>query len=191
VAAIGLGSNLGERDRTIAAGLAALDRLPRTRLDRVSRLLETEPVGPPGQGPYLNGAALLRTHLPPRRLLEALLEIERRHGRDRAREIRHGPRTLDLDLLIYGDLVVEEDGLSIPHPRMSSRRFVLEPLAEIAGGLLHPTLGASVDSLLERLTRRNPAAEGSSSRSADPEPARGASNAGVAGTLSTFPTTPE
>ncbi|MGA0285588.1 MAG: 2-amino-4-hydroxy-6-hydroxymethyldihydropteridine diphosphokinase [Phycisphaerales bacterium] len=147
VAAIGIGSNLGDRETTISAALTDLDRLPQTRLDRVSRLHETEPVGPPGQGPYLNGAALLRTTLPPRRLLEALLAIERSFGRDRANEVRHGPRTLDLDLLLYGDLVLDEAGLTIPHPRMTERRFVLEPLSEVGGELMHPVHGASVDSL--------------------------------------------
>ncbi|MHC4833859.1 MAG: 2-amino-4-hydroxy-6-hydroxymethyldihydropteridine diphosphokinase [Planctomycetota bacterium] len=153
VAALGIGSNLGDRDATIAAALTDLDRLPRTRLDRVSRLHETEPVGPPGQGRYLNGAALLVTALPPRRLLEALLAIERRHGRDRSAEVPNGPRTLDLDLLLYGDLIVDEAGISIPHPRMTQRRFVLEPLAEIAAHLVHPTTGASVDSLLDGLSK--------------------------------------
>jgi len=151
VAAIGLGSNLGDREATIAAALADLDRLPQTRLDRVSRLRETEPVGPPGQGPYLNGAAVLLTTLPPRRLLEALLAIERCHGRNRADEIRHGPRTLDLDLLLYGQAILEEPELSIPHPRMIERRFVLEPLAEIAGHMTHPVERASVDFLARRL----------------------------------------
>lgn len=152
VVAIGIGANLGDREATIAAGLADLDRLPRTRLDRVSRLRETEPVGPPGQGPYINGAAVLVTGLPPRRLLEAMLSIERRHGRDRSNEVRNGPRTLDLDLLLYGDAVLDEAGLTVPHPRMHERSFVLEPLAEIAGDLMHPLEGASVDFLRSRLS---------------------------------------
>lgn len=168
VAAIGVGSNLGDREGIIAAGLLGLDAIADTRLDRVSRLRETAPVAPPGQGPYLNGAALLTTTLPPRRLLEAMLAIERSHGRDRSVEVPNGPRTLDLDLLLYGDLVLDEPGLSIPHPRMHQRRFVLEPLAEIAGDLTHPVAMASVDSLLARLPAADADSETSPMRVSEP-----------------------
>lgn len=149
-AAIALGSNLGDREATLRSAVAALDALPHTDLQRVSRFHETDPVGPPGQGRYLNAAAILSTGLPPRRLLEALLEIERHHGRIRS-ELRNGPRTLDLDLTLYGDLVLSEGGLEVPHPRFATRRFVLAPLAEIAPHWRHPIIGASVDSLLRRL----------------------------------------
>jgi 2-amino-4-hydroxy-6-hydroxymethyldihydropteridine diphosphokinase len=148
--AIALGSNLGDREATLRSAVAALDALPLTDLRRVSRFHETEPVGLPGQGRYLNAAAILATGLPPRRLLEALLEIERQHGRVRT-GLRNGPRTLDLDLTFYGDLVLSEGGLEVPHPRFTTRRFVLAPLAEIAPHWRHPVVGVSVDSLLRRL----------------------------------------
>ncbi len=147
-ALIAVGSNLGERAVTIDG---ALDRLGQRRgvtVVRRSRLLETEPVGPPGQGSYLNGAAELRTTLSPRELLDALLAVEVEFGRDRRTSIRNGPRTLDLDLLLYGDEVIDEPGLTVPHPRLHERLFVLEPLAEIAGERVHPILGSRLQSLL-------------------------------------------
>lgn len=149
-AAMALGSNLGDREAALRSAIASLDALPFTDVLRVSRFHETEPVGPPGQGWFLNAAVVLSTGLPPRRLLEALLEIERQHGRVRT-GVRNGPRTLDLDLVFYGDLVLDEDGLEVPHPRLATRRFVLAPLAEIAPQWRHPLLGASVESLLLRL----------------------------------------
>ena len=118
---------------------------------RVSLAYETDPVGPPGQGPYLNAAATIRTDLPADRLLAAFLEIERAAGRDRAAEARNGPRTLDLDLLLDGPAVVERPGLSLPHPRLRERGFVLIPLAEIAPDAVDPVTGQSVQSLLLRL----------------------------------------
>jgi 2-amino-4-hydroxy-6-hydroxymethyldihydropteridine diphosphokinase len=141
VVAIALGSNLGDRAAYLHAGLAGLRGLPHTVLDAASQLIETAPVGGVDQGPYLNAAALLRTSLPPRELLEALHAIERAHGRDRSREQRWGPRTLDLDLLTYGDVIIDEPGLTIPHPRLHEREFVLEPLAAIAPALEVPGRG--------------------------------------------------
>lgn len=149
-AAIAMGSNLGDREASLRSAVAALDALPGTAVLRVSRFHETEPVGPPGQGRYLNAAVVLSTALPPRRLLEALLEIERQHGRIRT-GVRNGPRSLDLDLVLYGDAVLAGPGLEVPHPRFASRRFVLAPLCEIAPSWRHPILGASVESLLRRL----------------------------------------
>ncbi|MEA2001034.1 MAG: 2-amino-4-hydroxy-6-hydroxymethyldihydropteridine diphosphokinase [Actinomycetota bacterium] len=125
-AAIGLGSNLGDRAGHIADAVAAL--VDTGSLIRVSSLYETAPVGGPKQGQYLNAVAIVDTDLSVRDLLERCLAIEKEHGRER-RE-RWGPRTLDLDILLYGDLEVAEPDLSVPHPRMVERLFVLEPLLE-------------------------------------------------------------
>ena len=152
---IGMGSNLGDRAATLRQAAGELDRLPGTRVERLSRFHETAPEGPPGQGPYLNAVAQLRSDLPPRRLLEAMLAIERAHGRRRDRETRNGPRTLDLDLLLHGDLILSEAGLVLPHPRMHTRRFVLEPLAELAPRLRHPLLDSSIHSLLRAIGDRS------------------------------------
>jgi len=118
------------------------------RVVRVSSAIETAPVGgPPGQGPYLNAAAEVATHLPPRALLARLLETERSLGRER-RE-KNGPRTIDLDLLLYDDVVLDEPGLTLPHPRMHERRFVLSPLSEIAPDVVHPRLRKTIRRLLD------------------------------------------
>lgn len=143
-AAIALGSNidspapLGDRASHLAAARLAIGALPGTTLLASSREFETAPVvadgsDPAAQGPYLNAAVTVETSLSPLALLNRLLEIERTRGRDRTQEERWGPRTLDLDLILYGDRVVNEPGLQLPHPRMHERRFVLEPLAEVAG----------------------------------------------------------
>ncbi len=147
---IGLGSNLGDRRRLIEAALQELDRLDEVEVTAVSPLIETEPVGPPGQPLYLNGAAALQTLLCPRDLLTAMEALETSGGRDRGTEQRWGPRRLDLDLLLWGDLVIDEPGLTVPHPRMHERLFVLEPLALIAPGAVHPTLRLSVECLRDR-----------------------------------------
>lgn len=133
-AAIGLGSNLGDRARHIGTATAALAELG--RLVRVSSLYETEPIGGPDQGPYLNAVAVIETNLPARELLDRCLSIELEAGRERLD--RWGPRTLDLDVLLYGDHQVDEDGLTIPHPRMTERRFVLAPLLEAWPGASLP-----------------------------------------------------
>jgi 2-amino-4-hydroxy-6-hydroxymethyldihydropteridine diphosphokinase len=126
---VALGSNLGDRAATLASALRELDMQP-LRVLRSSRVHETEPVGgPPQQGRYLNAVAEIDTPLPPRELLERLHAIERRHGR--VRRAPNGPRTLDLDLLLYRDLTIDEPGLCVPHPRMWERAFVLGPLAEL------------------------------------------------------------
>lgn len=147
-AAIALGSNVGAREEHLAHALRRLSEAAGTRLVRASSWIETEPVGgPSGQGRYLNGACLVETTLEPRALLALLHEIERERGRERAREERNGPRTLDLDLILCGDLVVSEADLQVPHPRWRERAFVLEPLAQVAPDLRDPLDGASVAEL--------------------------------------------
>ncbi|MBK7405756.1 MAG: 2-amino-4-hydroxy-6-hydroxymethyldihydropteridine diphosphokinase [Phycisphaerales bacterium] len=148
---IGLGSNVGDRRGHLRAALTSLADLPETTLLAVSTFRETEPVGPVAQGPFLNAVASVETGLQPRRLLESLQAIERSRGRDRAGETRWGPRTLDLDILIYADVKMCEPGLTIPHPRLSERLFVLEPLAEIAPDTRVPSVGGTVLQLFERL----------------------------------------
>jgi 2-amino-4-hydroxy-6-hydroxymethyldihydropteridine diphosphokinase len=145
---VGLGSNLGDRAAYLLLGLSALSRLPETRLLRLSPVYETDPVGPP-QPPYLNMVAELETELSPKGLLAEMLRIEKALGRER-RE-RWGPRTLDLDLLLYGDLVLEEAGLSVPHPRLHERAFVLVPLLDLLPEGRHPLLGQSFAELLASL----------------------------------------
>jgi 2-amino-4-hydroxy-6-hydroxymethyldihydropteridine diphosphokinase len=144
---IGLGANLGDRERTLHAAVDALAAEEGIEVVVVSTLRETEPVGVGQQPTYLNGAAELETTLAARELLDRLLAVERRLGRVRIPG-EHGPRTLDLDLLLYGhDEVIDEPGLTVPHPRLAERRFVLEPLAELAPGLVVPGRG-DVESLL-------------------------------------------
>jgi len=145
---VGLGSNLGDRAAYLLLGLSALSRLPKTHLLRLSPVYETDPVGPP-QPPYLNMVAELETELSPKELLAEMLRVEKALGRER-RE-RWGPRTLDLDLLLYGDLVLEEEGLSVPHPRLHERAFVLVPLLDLLPEGRHPLLGQSFAELLASL----------------------------------------
>ncbi|HXG76790.1 MAG TPA: 2-amino-4-hydroxy-6-hydroxymethyldihydropteridine diphosphokinase [Gaiellaceae bacterium] len=145
---VGLGANLGAREETIARALELLAATPGVQVAAVSSLRETDPVGPLAQPDFLNGAALLETSLSPRELLDALLEIERRLGRVRD-GTRWGPRTIDLDLLLYGEQVVEEPGLRVPHPRLHERRFALEPLAELDPALRIPGRGRVADALAE------------------------------------------
>ena len=147
IAYIGLGANLGERERTIAAALRRIDEDERTSLLRSTVPIETDPVGYTDQPRFLNAAASLATTRSPRELLDLLLEIERDLGRVRGEGPRYGPRTIDLDLLLYGDETVDEPGLTVPHPRLAERRFALEPLAELDPALEVPGQG-SVQSLL-------------------------------------------
>lgn len=143
---VAVGSNEGDRAGLIAAARDALERAG-VCIARESSLHETAPVGgPPGQGPYLNGVWELGTSLAPRALLEVLLEVER--GLGRVRGERHGPRTIDLDLLFHGDAILKEEGLEVPHPEAHRRRFVLAPLAEIAPDFLHPVHRKTVAELL-------------------------------------------
>jgi len=132
---IGLGSNLGDRIAHLAAARDALAANVGSLLAQ-SSLYDTDPWGPVPQGNYLNQVVAVSTDLSPRELLARLHEIERAEGRDRAHEVRYGPRSLDLDILLYADRVVDEDGLTIPHPRIAERAFVLVPLSEIAPDVL-------------------------------------------------------
>lgn len=147
LAAVGLGGNLGEVAATLRAALQALDALPGTRLLRASRLYRTPAWGNTAQPDFVNAAALLQTRQDARALLDALLEIERRFGRDRERGERWGPRTLDLDLLLYGADSIDEPGLRVPHPHLHQRAFALLPLAEIAPDLDVPGRGRVADLL--------------------------------------------
>ena len=149
VAYIALGSNLGDRRLVLSQAIDRLGGLGNI-LAR-SSLYETEPVGIRDQPPFLNAAVALETGLEPFPLLHGLLTIERELGRDRSRGVPNGPRTLDLDLLLMGDRVMAGAELTLPHPRLAQRRFVLAPLAEIASLLRHPLLKQTMASLLESL----------------------------------------
>lgn len=139
---LGLGSNLGDRLGYLRNGVRAISHLG--RIDGLSRIYETEPLGGPTQGPYLNVAVGLVTHLSPEELLHECQAIEQQAGRERG--IRFGPRTLDVDILLYGDHIIQQDSLIIPHPRLHLRRFVLDPLHDLNPGLVLPT-GDSLASL--------------------------------------------
>jgi 2-amino-4-hydroxy-6-hydroxymethyldihydropteridine diphosphokinase len=146
-ALISLGSNLGDRRETLEEAIRVLGEVPGVIVQRVSSFLETEPVGgPPGQGMYLNAAAALETTLDPFELLGALQQIEARFGR--VRSIRWGARILDLDLLLFDDSIIDTPELSVPHPRLASRRFVLKPLAQIAPLAVEPVSKRTIAELL-------------------------------------------
>ena len=149
---IGLGANLGHREATIARAVELVSQAEGVDIVAVSSLRETEPWGPVEQPPYLNGAVEVETELRPRALLEVLLGVEHALGRDRSGE-RWGPRTIDLDLLLYEDVDVDEPGLTVPHPRLHERLFALEPLAELAPDAVVPGLG-TVAELLAALQGR-------------------------------------
>ena len=146
---VGLGSNQGRSRETIERAVALLAEHESIRLSGVSSLRETDPVGYLDQPRFLNGAARLETELTPRDLLGVLLDVERSLGRVR-RGSRYGPRTIDLDLLLYGDLTIDEPGLTVPHPRLHERRFALEPLHELDPELVVPGRGR-VANLLSKL----------------------------------------
>jgi len=149
---IGIGSNVGDRAAHLAQAREALASLAGTKLVAFSRIYETAPVGPVPQGEYLNAAAELDTQLEPLDLLDKLRAIEAGSGRAaESQRVKWGPRTLDLDILLYDDRVIASDRLHVPHPHMHGRRFVLEPLADIAPEARHPTAGATIRELLRRV----------------------------------------
>ncbi len=147
---IGLGSNQGDRELNLLRAVAELGKLPDSRVTGLSPFYETSPVGVTDQPFFLNAVLKLSTVLDPHGLLQRLQDIECTAFR-RKRALRWGPRTMDLDLLLFGDLVISCDDLTIPHPRMAERRFVLEPLCTLAPDLLHPVLGRSMRELLTEL----------------------------------------
>ncbi len=137
---VGLGSNVGDRERMLWSAVHMLTFNPEVEVVAVSSIRETDPVGPLDQPRFLNAAVAIETELRPRALLDLLLSIERELGRTREGP-RFGPRTIDLDLLLYGDEVVDEPGLTLPHPRLHERRFALEPLVELEPDLAVPEKG--------------------------------------------------
>ncbi|OPL11048.1 MAG: hypothetical protein AVO34_02825 [Firmicutes bacterium ML8_F2] len=143
---IGLGSNLGTRLSNLRQSLTLLSQVPAIKIKEVSPVYETEPVGGPAQGYYLNACASLLTTLPPETLMRAMLDVENRIGRIRIE--RWGPRTIDLDLLVYEDEVINTPLLNLPHPRLCERCFVLIPLADIAPNLTIPGLSINIRKLL-------------------------------------------
>jgi len=150
VAFIGIGSNIADPVVQCRNAVNRLGEAPGIHLLRRSSLYRTEPIGPKDQAWFINAVAEIRTALPPGELLGLLKAIERKMGRRSAP--RWGPRVIDLDILLYGQMVVNEDGLVIPHPELHRRRFVLEPLCELAPYAIHPAYGVSARGLLDRLT---------------------------------------
>ena len=160
LAYLGLGSNLGDRESHLQQAIAALSAVPEISDLAVSGFHETDPVGPQDQGPFLNAAVRIETSLPPRQLLDRLLAIEERLGRLPREERRHwGPREIDLDLLIYDEKIIGEPGLTVPHPHLHERTFVLRPLAELSADLRHPVLRWTVAQLLVEAEAACPTAE--------------------------------
>jgi len=151
---IALGSNLGDREASVRGALQQLDAHAGIDFLNVSSFHETEPVGPAGQQRYINAAAKLQTTLGPQELLEVMLAVEQQLGRTRDDQQKWGPRTIDLDLLLYGDDVIDKPGLVVPHPHMHERSFVLDPLVEIAATVQHPVLGEPIESLRRALSHR-------------------------------------
>ena len=157
---IGLGANLGDRLASMRQAEARIAEVATVRAR--SRVYETAPVGLVEQPPFLNAAIAVESALSPLALLDALLAIERSLGRDRSEDaVRWGPRTMDLDLLLYGDLIVEEPDLVVPHPELIRRSFVLVPLVELDPLLVHPGTGETLLSHLSRLNTRPPVKRGS------------------------------
>jgi 2-amino-4-hydroxy-6-hydroxymethyldihydropteridine diphosphokinase len=147
---IGIGSNLGNPVEACREAIEKIAGIRETRLLRSSSLYKTKPVGPQDQPSFINAVAEIRTALAPRPLLRALKEVEKQMGRAEAR--KWGPRIIDLDILFYGQEVVQEEGLVIPHPELHRRAFALVPLSELASYMIHPAFGVSIRGLMDRLT---------------------------------------
>jgi 2-amino-4-hydroxy-6-hydroxymethyldihydropteridine diphosphokinase len=149
---VGLGSNLGDREANLRKALALLVETPHVYVRRISSFIENPAVGGPEDSPdFLNAAVELTTTLSPHALMKRLLEIERDMGRNR--QAKWEPRTIDLDLLLFGDQIISDDALIVPHPLMHERKFVIQPLAEIAPNVVHPTLETSISMLLDNLSQ--------------------------------------
>ena len=146
---LGLGSNLGDRMDNLNRAVRLIDEIEGASVRRVSPVYETAPVGGPPQGAYLNAAVEVAAAIEPRELLRLCKEIESRLGRTPSGP--WGPRTIDIDILLAGEAVFAEPGLTVPHPRMAERGFVLYPLADIAPGAIHPVLGVTVAELRDRV----------------------------------------
>ncbi len=146
---IGIGSNLNNREKLIKESIEEIKEF--AKLKKQSKIIETEPVGYTNQGKFLNMVIEIDTNLEPLELLIKLQEIEHKLGR--IREIKNGPRTIDLDILFYGDKIVNQPHLQIPHPHIEQREFVLEPLAEIAGEKIHPISKKSIETLLNEFRK--------------------------------------
>jgi len=153
---IGVGANKGDRASQCRRGIAEVSRLPKVRITRVSSLYETEPIGMNEDSPwFVNAVIEISTTYPPQTLLKKLLEIEQKLGRVREKNgERYQPRPLDLDILLYGIEKIESDSLTVPHPLIHERRFVLEPLKEISPGAVHPLFNKDATQLLEELDSR-------------------------------------
>ena len=149
LAYIGFGSNIGDRFAYIQNAIQVLAEVEEITLQKISSLYETAPVGDEAQAKFLNGVVAIKTYLSPHTLLQTLRQIETDVGRQH--RTRWGPREIDLDILIYGDICLQAPNLVIPHPDMHLRRFVLIPLAEIAPDLVHPVLNETIQTMLERL----------------------------------------
>lgn len=142
---VGLGANLGDPAQALTVAIAALDRIEATRVVRASSFYRSAPVGYAAQPEFVNAVVRLETRREPRELLESLLAIEEQAGRQRS--FANAPRTLDVDLLLYGDATIQTPELTVPHPRMHQRRFVLEPLLELSPGCIIPGLGRAAEHL--------------------------------------------
>ncbi|RKY22887.1 MAG: 2-amino-4-hydroxy-6-hydroxymethyldihydropteridine diphosphokinase [Planctomycetota bacterium] len=152
IAYIGLGSNLGDRYSNLARAVDRIRQLPSTLVEGQSGNYLTAPMGPRDQPDFLNSVIGISTEMSPGGLLDALKEIEKSLGREET--YRWGPRLIDIDILLYDEIVIDEEDLKIPHPRMHEREFALEPLCEIAPDALHPAMGKTVEQILRELRNK-------------------------------------